>query len=210
MYMEYRKLLFGLIFILYCFFTVQGQFEIKTNVLGLANNNYNGQVELLLSDKSGIDMEISYRNTPWLAALAGSEIKNNAFRGLLAYKYYLRAEDPTSGLFFGPYFRLRIANLENIPTSLPETYTGSEENPGIAKVINNSFSIGLQAGQKITFNNNFIIEYYAGLGYNALNQLKFRNNFSNDLKDNLIIETNSFTWPWDFRLGLSIGYRFWR
>lgn len=207
--MRFDRLLFLLIAILYTT-CINGQFEIKTNALGLINNNYNAQLELLLNDKSGLELEVSYRNTPWIIALAGSEIKNSAFRALVSYKYYIGSEDPTSGLYFGPTLRMRIANLENIPTSLPATYSGTEINPGIAKVLNNTVSIGVSVGQKITFNNNFILEYYGGFGYNAINNINIRDNFSKELKGNLVVDTNSFTWPWDFRLGLSLGYRIWK
>ena len=207
--MRFEKFFILLICII-CTTYLSGQFEIKTNSLGLINNNYNGQLELLLNDKSGIELEVSYRNTPWIIALTGSEIKNNAFRALVSYKYYLGAEDPTSGLYFGPTLRMRIANLDNVPTSLPPTYEGTEINPEIAKVLNNSISLGVSVGQKIVFNNNFIVEYYGGIGYNAINNINIRDNFSQELKNNLVIDTNSFTWPWDFRLGLSLGYRIWK
>ena len=207
--MRLERLLFLLICIL-CTSHINGQFEIKTNALGLVNNNYNAQLELLLNDKSGLELEVSYRNTPWIIALTGSEIKNSAYRALVSYKYYIGSEDPSSGLYFGPTLRMRIANLENIPTILPATYTGTEINPETAKVLNNTVSLGITVGQKITFNNNFIIEYYGGIGYNAVNNINIRDNFSKELKDNLLTDTNSFTWPWDFRLGLSLGYRIWK
>lgn len=187
-----------------------GQFEIKTNVLGLINNNYNAQVELLLSDKSGIDMEVSYRTTPWILAVSGSDIKNNTFRALMSYKYYLGSEDPTSGIFFGPFVRLKVGGLENIPVSVDESYMGRLEGPEQVRLFNNAFTAGLTGGQKITFDNNFIIEYYAGIGYDFYNPSTIRDDIPSELEDFIKIQTNSFTWPWDFRLGVSLGYRFWR
>jgi hypothetical protein len=207
--MEIRKYIF-FVLLFSLAFSLNGQFEIKTNALGLVNNNYNGQVELLLNDKSGVELEVSYRNTPWIIGLSGSEIKNSAFRALVSYKYYIGGEDPTSGLYFGPYVRLKVAGLENIPTVIDETYMGQLTAPGPVKIFNNAFTIGLTAGQKITFNNNFILEYYAGLGYNPYNQITLRDDLAAEIEDFVQIETNSFTWPWDFRLGVSLGYRFWR
>lgn len=198
---------------LFAFFTafmVSAQFEIKSNVLGLVNNNYNGQLELLLNRKSGIELEASYRNTPWVVGLAGSEIKNNAFRILISYKYYWAGDDPTSGLYLSPYVRLKVANMENIPTILSEDYTGTVSNPEQVKILANALTLGLTGGQKITIGSNVIIEYYAGLGYNPVNQNRIRDNLPQEIEEYVLIETNSFTWPWDFRLGLSIGYRFWR
>ena len=73
-----------LLFFIFILSEINGQFEIKTNVLGLVNNNYNAQVELLLNKRSGLELEGSFRTAPWLASLTGSEIKNNAFRILAA------------------------------------------------------------------------------------------------------------------------------
>ena len=191
-------------------FTISAQFEIKTNTLGLATNNYNAQVELLLNDRSGIELEPSFRNTSWLLALAGSEIKNDAFRIMVSYKYYLDAEDPTSGINFGPYLRFKVAGLEDVPVELGEGYIGSTPDPEQARILNNSFIVGVNGGQKIVFDNNFVLEYYAGIGYAVYHQNTIRDNLPTDIKDFVEISTNSFTWPWDFRLGISIGYRFWR
>ena len=204
-----KKYLFLLFFAAFAL-QLNAQFEIKTNVLGLANNNYNAQVELLLNDKSGLDLEVSYRTTPWILAVSGSDIKNNTFRALIAYKYYLGAEDPTSGIYFGPYLRLKVGGLENIPVELDPTYTGSTPNPETVKLFNNAFTAGITGGQKILFDNNFIIEYYAGIGYDFYNPRTIREDLPTDIEDFVNIENNSFTWPWDFRLGISIGYRIWR
>ncbi len=189
---------------------VSAQVEIKTNALGLVTNNYNAQVELLLNYRSGIELELSYRNTPWILGLSGSEIKNNSFRFLTSYKYYLDSEDPASGLYFGPYLRLKVAGMENIPVALDQTYSGIFANPEIVKVINNAFTVGITGGQKIVFNNNFVLEYYAGIGYNPFNNIRIRDDIPKEIEPYLNITSNTFTWPWDFRLGFSLGYRIWR
>ncbi len=117
------KTIYTAIFALFFIGLANGQFEIKTNALGLATNNYNGQVELLLNDKSGIELEASYRETSWLLNLSGSEIQNSAFRTMISYKYYIGGEDPTSGLYFGPYLKLKVAGLENVPVTIDANYT---------------------------------------------------------------------------------------
>ncbi|WP_235297860.1 DUF3575 domain-containing protein [Portibacter marinus] len=191
--------------------SLQGQFEIKTNVLGLVTNNYNGQVELLLGDRSGMELEASFRETPWFTALSGSEIKNNAFRTMVSYKYYIVGEDPTAGLYFGPYIKLKVAGLDNVPTVLDENYPGpTSDNPETAAVFNTAFFLGANGGQKIVLNNNFVIEYYGGFGYALFNERRIREEISDELRSYLDIERNSFTWPLDFRLGFTLGYRFWR
>jgi hypothetical protein len=193
------------------FSAANGQFEIKTNALGLVTNNYNGQVELLLNDKSGIELEASYRETSWLLGLSGSEIENSAFRTMISYKYYIGGEDPTSGLYFGPYIKLKVAGLDNIPVVIDDNYTGSSADPGTARVFNTAFFLGLNAGQKIVFNNNLLIEYYGGIGYGLYNNRMINeDDYASDQQDFISIEQNSFTWPMDFRLGVSLGYRFWR
>ncbi len=204
-----RTLLLCLFAICYLY-NLSGQFEIKSNVLGLASNNYNGQVELLLNDKSGIELEVSYRQTPWILGLSGSEIKNNAFRTLVSYKYYIGAEDPTAGLYFGPYVKLKVAGLENVPSDIDPDYTGGSALPEELKIFNNAFFIGLNAGQKIVFDNGILIEYYGGLGYGAFNSVQIRDDIPAEGEAALGVQSNSFTWPWDFRLGVSLGYRFWR
>jgi len=188
-----------------------GQFEIKTNALGLITNNYNGQVELLLNDKSGIELEASFREASWILGLSGSDIQNSAFRTMVSYKYYLGGEDPTAGLYFGPYVKLKVANLDNIPVTVDVNYTGFSSIPETARVFNTAVFLGLNAGQKIVFNNNLLIEYYGGIGYAVTNTRRINSeDFAADLETFIDIERNSFTWPLDFRLGLTLGYRFWR
>lgn len=198
----------------FSFFTLNsaiGQFEIKTNALGLITNNYNGQVELLLNDRSGIELEASYRETSWLLGLSGSEIQNSAFRTMVSYKYYVGGLDPTSGLYFGPYAKLKVAGLDNIPVTINANYTGTAAEPSKARVFNTAIFLGLNAGQKIVFNNNLLIEYYGGIGYAVSNTRVINNeDYASDQEDFIEIEQNSFTWPFDFRLGISLGYRFWR
>ena len=190
---------------------VNGQFELKTNVLGLVSNNYNGQAELLLNDRSGFELEASYRESPWFLGLSGSEITNNSFRTMVSYKYYMAAEDPTSGLYFGPYIKLKVAGLDNLSTVTDPNYTGSTTNiPEKVSVFNSAFFLGGNVGQKIVMNNNVVIEYYGGFGYALYNERRIRDEISDELEPFLSLERNSFTWPLDFRLGLTLGYRFWR
>lgn len=208
--MIFRTLLSGILVFLITSSGI-GQFEIKTNALGLVTNNYNGQVELLLNDKSGIELEASFREASWILGLSGSEIQNNAFRTMVSYKYYLGGEDPTAGLYFGPYLKLKVANLENIPVTVDVNYNGASAKPEYARVFNTAFFLGLNAGQKIVFNNNLLIEYYGGIGYAVSNIQKINDeDFASDLESFISVERNSFTWPLDFRLGVTLGYRFWR
>lgn len=187
------------------------QFEIKTNVLGLVTNNYNGQVELLLGDRSGLELEASYRETPWYLSLSGSDIENSAFRTAISYKYFIVGEDPTAGLYFGPYVKLKVAGLENLEAEIDMNYTGPTDGiPSSLSVLNTAFFVGGNFGQKIVLNNNIVIEYYGGVAYGLYNVKMIRNDISEDLSNFISIKTNSFTWPVDFRLGLSLGYRFWR
>ncbi len=189
---------------------VNAQFEIKSNVLGLATNNYNGQVELLLNDKSGMELEASFRQTPWFLALSGSEITNSAFRIMAAYKYYIGGEDPTAGLYFGPFLKLKVAGLDNVPSLLDPNYMGRERDPEVLSVFNTAFFVGGNFGQKIVLNNNILIEYYGGFGYAVYNDKMIRDDIPADLENFLSVDRNSFTWPLDFRFGISLGYRFWR
>ena len=130
---------------------------------------------------------------------------------MISYKYYIGGEDPTSGLYFGPYIKLKVAGLDNIPVVIDDNYTGSSADPGTARVFNTAFFLGLNAGQKIVFNNNLLIEYYGGIGYGLYNNRVINeDDYASDQQDFISIEQNSFTWPMDFRLGVSLGYRFWR
>ncbi|GLR16868.1 DUF3575 domain-containing protein [Portibacter lacus] len=206
-----NRLLIFIAFITLFNLTAYGQFEIKTNALGLVANNYNGQVELLLNDKSGIELEASYRETPWILSLSGSEIENSSFRTMISYKYYIGGEDPTSGLYFGPYLKLKVAGLDNIPTEVDKDYVPGPAAPETVRVFNTAFFIGLNAGQKIVFNNNLLIEYYGGFGYALYNDKRINDkDYEPALENFIAVERNSFTWPLDFRLGLTLGYRFWR
>jgi hypothetical protein len=206
-----KRTLYTSVIALLFFGFANAQFEIKTNALGLVTNNYNGQVELLLNDKSGIELEASYRETSWLLNLSGSEIENSAFRTMISYKYYIGGEDPTSGLYFGPYLKLKVAGLDNVPVEIDGNYAGGSSLPETARVFNTAFFLGLNAGQKIVFNNNLLIEYYGGFGYAVSNNRVINeDDYASDQEDFINIKTNSFTWPWDFRLGVSLGYRFWR
>lgn len=193
---------------LFLAYNMQGQFEVKTNALGLATNYYNGQFELLLNDKSGLELEVGYRETPWIARILGSEIETASVKTTVSYKYYLGGDEPTSGLFLGPYLRFGVGRVNNVPSVVDEGFNGKIQEK--LEVNRNAFAIGLQAGQKITIRENLILEYFAGFGYGVYNYLGIRNDIPEDDLKYYKVESNSFTWPWDFRLGVGIGYRVWR
>jgi len=141
------------------------QHEIKTNVLGLMQSDFNISYEYILNKKNSLNLTLSYRYLP--------RSKNDTFNLILRvkdskavsleYHIYLQKKDSiATGFWLAPYLSYRdwtvpqfvIFSLFNIILPNDENCTGFRSR---------SFSLGLSFGKKFIFSH-FTYGFYLGLG----------------------------------------------
>jgi len=196
--MKTQKKLLGALFLACCPLFLFGQLkhELKIEPLNLFST-ITPSYELILNEKIGIEVEMSFQSNDILLFSAGSNFSTEAFDRRrfvpgISGKYYLSSNKYGSGFYIGPHFKL-IFN-----TSIEDTYEDAyfqrfNTNPPCSGQRGfQSFSTGLTGGYKWLIKEHFIIESL------------FFGTFFYGKEENGVQGGRGF----DFDLEIRVGYRF--
>ncbi|MDA3952730.1 MAG: hypothetical protein PF485_03720 [Bacteroidales bacterium] len=134
----------------------------------------------------------------------------------ISYTYYSKGN--IEGFYVGGKFLFKTVSGDVL---LKDKYTGGTAYKGIveSEISINSINVGCIAGYRFVFDNNFTIRLGAALGYqNALkNEVTYRIieqyddegwEVVDDLREDLEMNTESFTKPVTFQIEIGLGFNF--
>ena len=135
------------------------QIDIKGNPFGLIFTQMDASLEYVVAEKWSIELSnmFIFGHVPFSGLVDGREfrLQKRGYRVRIAGKYYFRPQLRGSGSYIGAYVGPRSLNIY-----------GNEGvydiDPGYKFT---ALSVGLIGGYKHVFNNGFILELQAGLGY---------------------------------------------
>lgn len=158
--------------------------DLKLNVGGLLAKTPGLFYEYGINPNHGVGAGI---NHSWLNVKVDGQrynFRNTTF--VADYRYYFIPRQDADRLFVGAYGKAGSGKIS------------SEEDPETAKV--NKMALGLSAGWKVVGAGGFIFEFYAGGGKTFLTSTSVANeDLDKAIKAIPLV---------DFRLGITVGYRF--
>jgi len=178
------------------FTTTKAQHEIKTNVAGLIFNQFGLTYEYVLNENMGILGGVAYFTSP-----GSFSYEYSAFSIAPEFRYYFNPDDDAEGYFIGGYIKYRN-------TSAPE-YLTTFDNNGNATTIGqntNGVALGIVSGRKWVTRSGFMFETWAGFGRYLVNTESYTDGYEPDALTQAFDDLPA----WDFRLGLTAGWRFGR
>lgn len=180
---------------------MKAQHEVKTNVLGLLFNQFGVTYEYILNDNMGVGATVSYFTPP-----STFSYEYTAFSITPEFKYYF---DPTrmdaDKYFIGGYLKYRNTNADNYLF-----YTDDNGDEVIVGQKTNGVALGIMSGRKWVTKSGFMIESWAGFGRYLFTAESYTNGYDPDEDDFLgaLVSASDDLPSWDFRLGLTVGWRF--
>lgn len=173
---------------------LQAQYhEVKLDAGGLIMTNFGLGYEYCINDDMGINLRLGYFTS---GTLIESDDDYNTFTITADYRYYLDYNEGADGSFVSGYLKYRNLVAENY-------FTDFDPNTGefldAADFKSNGVAFGLTYGRKWVTNSGFLFESYGGVGRYIIENESVPEGYED-------LEYLSF--PWDFRIGLIVGWRF--
>jgi hypothetical protein len=170
--------------------------DVSINLAPMAFGNYSGNYSFNFNENMSAGSVFGYQNLE-----VGSGEDKVGFKGFYVapeYRYYFNPEKDNDGFFAGGYLKYRnmgtTGGANRIENWDGTTFSYDEKNSGLA--------LGVITGKVWIARNGITFSTWAGLGYYLFNETTYTNGYKPDES----LETNLPAL--DFRLGLSVGYRF--
>lgn len=191
---------------------LKAQHDVRVNFIGLLFKNYGIGYEFIINDEMGAGLSFSYSQS-----LLGLDTKDYSSLNITPdFRFYTNPEDGADGFYFGGYLNYAKVNLDNLSINLDTKTQDAYGNTIYADVPYNytltGFAIGLELGRKWVTNSGVFFETNFGFG----RYLTTSHSYSDSRVEDYFKTTESvgfeegidWLYTFDYRLGLSIGYRF--
>lgn len=177
---------------------LKAQHEVKTNVLGLLFNQFGAAYEYVLDDNMGVGASVAYFTPP-----SSFSYEYTAFSFTPEFKYYLDPSRMDADKYFvGAYLKYRNTTADDYLT---------DGNGQIIGQTTNGMALGIMSGRKWVTKSGFMFETWAGFGRYLFTAESYTNGYDPDAADDFLgaFVTASDDLPsWDFRFGITVGWRF--
>ena len=170
--------------------------EAKLDIGGMGLGSYGALYEYGINDDMGINTRIAYFSTD----------NDNTYSTLTFtadFRYYFDAYEGGDGWFGTAYLKYRSLKSENYWGTTAFDNSG---NRVYEDYTSGGIALGVTTGRKWIVNDNWILEFYGGIGRYLVN---FGGEQPDDYDPGLFeVEDGALDFPTDIRLGFVVGYRF--
>ncbi len=177
--------------------------DVSVNLLPMIFTNFSANISYNLNDNISVGGVIGYQNLKIETTTLGvtEEVGYGGFYIAPEMRYYFNPDNGNDGFFAGPYLKFRSMG------STGESYTATDVNGNIVNydTKNTGLALGLILGRNWVTNSNIFFTTWSGIGYYLVNNEKNTKDF---VPSPGFVEVDSNVPTLDFRLGLSVGYRF--
>jgi hypothetical protein len=177
--------------------------DFSINLAPMVFTNFSGNLSYNLEDNMSVGTVIGYQNLK-ITATSGTTTEEVGYGGFYIapeFRYFFNPDRGNDGFFAGPYLKFRSMG------SSGEAYAALDANGDVVNydTKNTGLALGIVLGKTWITNSNIFFTTWTGLGYYLFNKTTNSKDFE---KDPLTTEITSSVPTLDFRLGLSVGYRF--
>jgi hypothetical protein len=177
--------------------------DASINLAPMAFGNYSGAYHLNFNENMSLGSVVGYQNLEIKTTDMSGNSSTVGYKGFYVapeFRYYFNPGNGNEGFFAGAYMKFRsMGTTGNAYADLDKD--GSIKNYDEK---NTGLSAGVIAGRLWATPSGITFSTWFGLGYYLFDNTTYTNNFDPDPAFSL--DTNLPTL--DFRLGLSVGYRF--
>ncbi len=209
-----KKILLAILILSISASSVVAQHDVKVNLFGAFFKDFGVGYEYIINDQLSAGVFInSVSGTPFLGVeqyFDGYEGFNySAFKISPEFRYYTSPDFGADKRYYSAYLRYSTENFTNLDYESQNDITG-EYTTMPYSFKNNRITVGLTTGSKWVLNSGIYIESLWGVGRSISTSPTFSTPDAEDYIKGYSDDLSNYDYysEWDFRLQISIGYRF--